>query len=405
MSTQVPRDASHFVWDVPNVVVPVPQSRDAIPFEIPALSSLGFDPISLFNLHRSLGAGTPGFDHFHNRYNSADMAWLALDASEDGHHIVGPDVFFPEYLHLQESQPGGVAGQEARKEFADSARRLICDVATKYDCCTAGTTFIIHVNDTTVPNVPVAPEQIKAQVYPPPPHLLLEHPEIKPTVAFIVQSVIEHISIPTIADWRHKAQRKWNLTQQAHVFTVPPPTFLIPPPLNLRSAQYIFPGRPWGSLTLPTSIAGPYLTGLAPVNPDDLSLFDIEELMREHQQLAFLEAENTELCSAVEVLQTLTASMQGDLHDRAAELGAMSAKILRLEADLSTARAAPMMWETHLTDQYLEDHGLRVLEAAVMLIMCCVSLVDWREELNSLESLPNKLVDGLVNAMAYDRNI
>ncbi|KAJ7269478.1 hypothetical protein C8J57DRAFT_1508632 [Mycena rebaudengoi] len=460
MAAQTPTDTSHFDWGHPGVIVPLPPTRVPIPLVVPPLSSLGCDPVGTFNLRRALGAQVPGFDRHRHRYCASDMAWTASGASEDGHHIVGPDQFFPEFNQLHNLLPAGNAGRETRTAWEEQMRRLIFDLATKYDRSTAGMTFIVHVNGTTVPNSPVVPERLKAQVYLPP-HLLVDHPEIRPAVAFLMQTVIERLGIPGVVDWRWKAAHKWNLTQRGHIYPVVLPTVLVPPPINSRSAQYLFPGRPLGQLTLPAATPGPLLLGIAPEHNEDIAIFDIEELTQDDERIAYLESENMDLRSSIDVLQSLAASMQADLDDRNAEIGALSAKILRLQANhlsntlspsssqhgpsTPTRRGAPPPYvptsptspsphlaiafshdpsqgsitlpsprtagpgsitlPSLLTEAFLAENGLQQLTDMVILIMRFVSSMDWRSQVRSLNGLSPDLVDGLVAAMAADHRV
>ncbi|KAJ6459686.1 hypothetical protein C8R45DRAFT_942232 [Mycena sanguinolenta] len=336
--------AFNFDWGVANVSVPLPASRNPLPATPSPLGEVKFTPVGVFDVRRHLGATVPEFNRLRHRYNAADFAFTVAGASEDSNHSIPASEFFPEFFELYQSLPTGRPGQTARREFSDRSKRLLFDMATKYDRATAGTTFIVHVNGTTVPNSPVVPERLKADVYLPP-HFLAHHPEAHAAVAFLVQTVIEKISIPTVNDWRSKAERLWSLTQTGHLPPVVPPAVLIPQPINNRSAHYVFPGRPWNQLTLPTPTAPPTQPGLAPLDEEDLAIFDIDEITDLATAVARAEAAEAEidvLRETIEALQALNVQMQTDFQSREesfeAELQFHAKTIVRLETELRVAK-------------------------------------------------------------------
>lgn len=84
-----------------------------------------------------------------------------------------------------------------------------------------------------------------------PPHLLIEQPDCKRSIAAIVQAAIENIGIPTVKRWREAARGfGWSLSQPGHISTPSQNIHLIPPPVSPGSASYIFRGRQYGSLPL-----------------------------------------------------------------------------------------------------------------------------------------------------------
>ncbi|KAJ6530409.1 hypothetical protein DFH09DRAFT_1093638 [Mycena vulgaris] len=343
-STETPS----FDWGVPGIPLAAPPSRNPLPAMPPPLGDLQFTPSGAYNLRRHLGAKMESFNCQRHRFIPSDISWLASGASEDRRHLGSPGVFFPEFFHLYESLPTGGVGQVARREWGDRIWRLLWDLATKYDCATAGTTFIVHVGGTTIPGAPLDPERLRAEVYLPP-HFLADHPEVHSTVVFLVQTVIEQIGIPTAADWRSKVLRVWSLTQRGYLPAVTLPRTLIPAPNNTNSSQYVFRGRPWGQLAPPgPPTHSPAAQGLVPVNEGDIAVFDIDEIMHEEELIQAVaraeraEAENTQLHETIDSLQLLTATMQSEFDDRErvtqAELDHMTAQILRLERELSAAR-------------------------------------------------------------------
>ncbi|KAJ6474082.1 hypothetical protein DFH09DRAFT_1343359 [Mycena vulgaris] len=412
MSTTQPLNPSPlFDWGVPGVPVPLPPSWNPISPEILASTEFKFEPIGAYNICRYLGAKMPDFNRQRHRYLSSNVAWLASGSSGNNRHLSFPNAFFPEFHDIYDTLPKGEPGQLARKEWAERVCRVIWDLATKYDRTTAGTTFIVHVAGTTVPGAPLAPERLKANVYLPP-HFLADHPRTA---------------------------------------------------VNERSSQYIFPGRPWGQLTLPAPTPGPAQPGLVPDNEDDLAIFDIDDIMRDEDLIEAImradwaEAENRELCATVSSLQVHVATMQSDFQDcervSRAELELMTVQVLRLENDLCVARVSlpsrapstpsrrlppayvlasparlgsllpalgftqpltsswrgdssdvsPATVVTPNTDKFLEFHGLIELSPTVSLIMRYVTAVEWKAEGARLPELSTALADGLVKAMDEDR--
>lgn len=203
--------------------------------------------------------------------------------------------------------------------------------------------MVIHSAGTTVPNAPLVPERLKAQVYIPP-RFLQEHPEAHATIAFLVQTYIEHVGIPTARDWRNRATKIWSLTQRGHLALPVLPTTLIPIP-PAHSAHYIFKGRPWGDLRLDVPPLTP-AQNIAPAaaradDDDDLYIDDITfdndaiALMDAVERVERLEAENHSLRDTIESLQGLGHTIQSDFEERErgyqADLDMMGASVSRLE--------------------------------------------------------------------------
>ncbi|KAJ7791140.1 hypothetical protein B0H14DRAFT_3567756 [Mycena olivaceomarginata] len=332
---------------------------------------------------------------------------------------------------------------------------IACDIATKWDRATAGTTFIVHVNGTVVPGTPSAPERLKAHVYLPP-HFLAHHPQAHPAVAFIVQTVIEQIGVPTVQDWRNKAERVWSLTQTGHARPV-----ALPAVLNSRTS------RPASQFTLAGPTPGPAPLGLQPVDDDDLAVFGVDEITDLATAVAraeAAEAENEVLRDTIESLQALNAQMQSDSEYREKafqdELHYLSKRIVQLENEVriakvslpsSSSRRAPLTpshcphpsslsprrespphfgglnssrhaapaslnsprratpspadtvpLTTALTDEFLEEHELMSLRDAVILIIRLIPSVHWKDELRKLSGIPAYLIDALGTAMDED---
>ncbi|KAJ6458736.1 hypothetical protein C8R45DRAFT_1109849 [Mycena sanguinolenta] len=434
-----------FDWGVPDPDVPVPATREAIPGVPVSLFDVNFNPIGAYDVRRNLGVKIPDFKRLRERFLDSNVAFLSSGASNDGRHFPSPDCFFPEYWQLYDSQPTGKAGQVARKQWGDRVRRMLFDITTKYDRSTAGTTLIVHVNGTTVPGMPLAPERLKADVYIPP-HFLAEHPELHPTIAFVVQTVIERIGMATAEDWRRRAEKVWNLTHGTNVGPVVLPKALIPSPPSIRSAHYLFAGRRVGQLTLPAPTTGPIAPGLVNVNEEDAGIFDIEEPSYDIDRVEELKAENDELRISLDSMRTLNATMTADFKDREqmqnAELQYLASEVARLEMELCVAKvklpprelpapspqvpstparrtlparaptspirpAAEQIPLTTTSDELLGLLGLTSVQDAVILIMRFVSPINWRAELGRLKGLDGvaeDVVEELVNAMDVDRN-
>ncbi|KAJ7142729.1 hypothetical protein C8R44DRAFT_974318 [Mycena epipterygia] len=244
----------NYNWQTPGVDYPPPAPRDGYgPNLLPiAWDRLKFGPIGLYDLRRRIGAmpTEPGvFQQYRSRFLAANIAWFAAGASTDGKHIQArPDQFFPEFNTLRDSVPIGPTGGVARKKLNEQMRQLIFDLATCWDRVFGGTTMIMHIEGTTVPNTPPLPQYLRSSTYLPP-SFIAENPASHAPIARIAQLFIEAVGVPTVQSWRHKANRRgWPLTQDG-----PTPRannnspILIPQPAP-DSAHYKFNGRPVGAI-------------------------------------------------------------------------------------------------------------------------------------------------------------
>ncbi|KAJ6617482.1 hypothetical protein B0H10DRAFT_1948210 [Mycena sp. CBHHK59/15] len=187
--------SSSWNWGLPGIHVPHPptdNSHDlsALP---PPYEDLKFNPLGLYNLRRRLGvlASEPGiFNTYQQRFEDADIAWLASGASEDGTHAIGPSAFFPAFFALRASLPSDDQGRDHRKRFSDKIRRVLYNLATMWDRAFGGSTIILHVDGTTAPNTLLTPDRLKADVHLPP-HFVSENPDSHLAIAHIVQTFIE----------------------------------------------------------------------------------------------------------------------------------------------------------------------------------------------------------------------
>jgi hypothetical protein len=116
---------------------------------------------------------------------------------------------------------------------------------------------------------------LKANVYIPP-HLLIEQPDCKQSIAAIVQAVIENIGIPTVQRWRQAARGiGWSLSQKGHILTPSEHFPLIPHPVSPGSSSYIFRGRRYGSLPLLIpSLDDPSTTSIHSSSASSSTVFD-----------------------------------------------------------------------------------------------------------------------------------
>ncbi|KAJ7716701.1 hypothetical protein B0H16DRAFT_1741035 [Mycena metata] len=452
MSTAV----STFRWGVAGVSIPLPPSRQPIPVQPVAWDNLTFTPGGAYDLRRHLGVTFDELGRFNrsrNKFEAADLAWLAAGASDDGRHSLPSEQFYPEFHDLYDSVPTGVSGQQARRDFSNSVRALIWDLATQWDRATGGTTLILHTSGTTVPGSPLVPERMKSQVYIQP-RFLHEHPETHATIAFLVQTFLEHIAIPTAQDWRARASRLWSLLQTSHLPAMQLPATLIPEPSSLRSAHYVFKGRPWGSLQLEAPLPAPTPPPPATASPpDEDDVYDIEDITFDADALALitaveraehLEHENAGLRELIESLQSTNTDLLLDAKDRKLRLPPRSTPVRpstpvrspppyvgsalspRSFATSSTASASRTLAHglqspsahglqspslesatsdllSPLTDEFLADHALTHLAPAVNLILRIQVVFKWSQEVSRLPGVPSELVDGLLEAMDKDR--
>jgi hypothetical protein len=65
--------------------------------------------------------------------------------------------------------------------------------------------MVLHIEGTTAPNTPTAPEYLLAAVCLPP-FFLANHPTSHPAIARIAQTFIESVGVPTVQDWYNNAR-------------------------------------------------------------------------------------------------------------------------------------------------------------------------------------------------------
>ncbi|KAJ7041289.1 hypothetical protein C8F04DRAFT_1253353 [Mycena alexandri] len=441
-----PGAASAFNWQVPGISIPVPPSRNPLPAQPEPWDNLKFTPTGQYDVRRHLGVVLDEFGRFNRsrpRFLASDLAWLAAGASEDGHHTPASDKFSPEWHDLWNSLPTGTTGSDARKQFINHVRQLLFDLATLYDRITGGTTLLMHCSGTTIPNAPLVPEHLKAQVYLPP-RFIAEHPEEHATIAFLVQTFIEHVGVPTSRDWRARASQIWSMNQSRHISPAVLPTALIPDRASHRGTLYIFRGRPWGSLRMEVSPSVATAPSASHTSNDEDDIYDIDDITYNEDALALitaferaenLEQENSGLRDALRAANNLQEEMKSDFQARErvleAEMEIMVKTVTRLERELSTTRVSfsprspsSRTPTTPLRSQpaYLRiwdeprlhalhrpaplayaHHALMHLVESVDLIRRLSSVFAWPQEISKLSGVQAEAVDGLLEAMDSDR--
>ncbi|KAJ7259984.1 hypothetical protein B0H12DRAFT_1069881 [Mycena haematopus] len=238
-------------WGIPGINLPVPPARVGPSRDVPPFKTLRFSPLGLYDLRRRLGAhpSEPGvFLRYRERFLTSDVAWFAGGASTDGKHVPATPGFFSDFATLRDSLPTGAVGNEARRMLNERMQHAVFDLATLWDRTFGGTTMIMHVEGTTMPNTPTEPQYLRAATYLPP-GFVAAHPASHAAIARIVQTFIEAIGVPTVQQWRTNALlRGWSLTQQGLGASPNATTSdLIPTPAP-SSAHYKFLGRPVGAL-------------------------------------------------------------------------------------------------------------------------------------------------------------
>ncbi|KAJ7069003.1 hypothetical protein B0H15DRAFT_807288 [Mycena belliarum] len=190
-------------WGAPAILRPpaAPPSHQDWPGPQPLpLHALKFSPQGAFDLRRHLGifVHDPAiWNTLGERFRAADLAFLASGASDDNMHDPGAGGFFPEFHTLRDSVPNDEAGYAARIQFNDDIRKVLWDLATKWDRSFGSTTMILHMSGTVAPGTPLAPEYLRASAYLPP-AFLRRFPDAHGRIADIVQAFIEFVGIPTV---------------------------------------------------------------------------------------------------------------------------------------------------------------------------------------------------------------
>ncbi|CAK5261820.1 unnamed protein product [Mycena citricolor] len=335
-----------------NIHLPPPPTRDGVPESIPSLHASTLTPLGVHNVRRYMLSCplTPNvFSRLESRFKASDMAFICAGASSDGQHRINPNRFHPEFLELYDSLPTGAPGQTARREFSGDLMNLLFDVATKWDRCTGGTTFVFHVAGTTIPGLPVVPERLKADVYIPP-HFLAENPGAHADIAFLVQTFLERVGVPTVNSWRRRAVQMWSLSQQGHIPPISLPTALIPNPVTQRSSSYTFRGRPANSLMLTAMVSSSSASG-TPLSPGlstpRVPVWDIDELtypvvIKEQQEeieektglIGALTARIDDLQEIIDALRESINQVEDEAQRQRAEITVLCSQVEALSAEV-----------------------------------------------------------------------
>ncbi|KAJ7691313.1 hypothetical protein B0H17DRAFT_1201168 [Mycena rosella] len=183
-----------FDWGIPGVTLRPPPLRDGygLPRVPTTFNRLQFSPLGLFDLRRRLGVlpNEPTiFSQYQTRFCTADFRWFASGASTNGQHFPTPNTFF-EFDQLRQSLPIGPVGNDTRKVFQEEIQHTVFDMATLWDCTFGGTTMIMHVEGTTVPNTPALIQYLHCGTYLPP-SFIADNPASHGPIARIIQMFLE----------------------------------------------------------------------------------------------------------------------------------------------------------------------------------------------------------------------
>ncbi|KAJ6591775.1 hypothetical protein DFH09DRAFT_1073634 [Mycena vulgaris] len=433
-------------WHVPGVTVRVPNTQQPIPADPTPWDALTFGPLCIFELRRDLGARTDEAGRFmasRPKFEAADAAWLATGACNDGQHEVEHNRFFPEFDSLRNETPIGSAGSAERRIFMELVKKTIFDLATKADRAIDSTTLILHVEGTTMPGAPLAPEFLKAHVYMPP-SFIRENPGAHAAITTIAQLFIEHISVPTAAAWERRAHvRGWSLTQGNGTIPAAPLTTHLPmiPTPAPRSAYYIFCGRPTGYAPITRGVPR------HPVDLDDLErisdletkltslsghLWNMEEQVSIlHGVVADYEARDSVSKAQIVELEAEITHLQQEARASRSLFSSPSSSASRSRAPMTPSRPPPYLASFALspatltpsssgrsagtlhgapaaatlgdsTHQFLQNEGLMAHYDMLRFICGLFSPLKWAAEIDRLNGFPAEAKEGLLTALEED---
>jgi hypothetical protein len=150
---------------------------------------------------------------------TSDIAWFAGGASTDGKHLCRQPGFSPDFNALWQTLPTGHPGNEACKALSDKMRHVVFDMvrnnyfftcstlsdfclkATLWDRTFSGTTVVLHVKGTTIPNMPAQPQFLCASTYLPPAFVAANPGSHRP-IAQIAQMFIKAVGVLIVQQWR-----------------------------------------------------------------------------------------------------------------------------------------------------------------------------------------------------------
>ncbi|KAF8200636.1 hypothetical protein K438DRAFT_1966103 [Mycena galopus ATCC 62051] len=433
-------------WGIAGLVIPVPAVRDGIgPSQIvPSWSRLKFSPIGVFDLCRRLGvhASEGGvFQRYRDRFLTSDIAWFAGGASTDGLHAPTQPGFFPDFDALRQTLPSGAAGNEARRALDDRMQHAVFDLATLWDRTFGGTTMVLHVAGTTIPNTPAQPEYLRASAYLPP-TFIAANPASHAPIAQIAQMFIEAVGVPTVEQWRANALlRGWALTQQGlgALPNTPSPVLIHNPRTN--TAHYKFYGRPVGTLDPLLAAA---TTGSFPVviiaDDDEEEEYDQTtiDLMDATEHAAYAESEIQALEEQIRMLvdrlnttEALCTDLQSQLTRRTLETPSTPSRSRTHTTAVRTATPSPLSSSPHMPppyspsarshipsssrsqlaeattheddqpslDAFLCMHRIEYLAGSIDLVIRAFPQVKWHEEFLGLD-IPASLIPRLLDIVA-----
>ncbi|KAJ6612065.1 hypothetical protein B0H10DRAFT_2054074, partial [Mycena sp. CBHHK59/15] len=385
---------------------------------------VGHSPIRLtraLHLRRHLGVLKlqPGvFLQNQSRFLVSDIAWFAGGASTDGCHI--PDSgFFPEFDDVRETLPVGTVGSNARKDLNMRIQHVVFDLATLWDRSFGGSTIVLHVEGTTVPNTPV---QRNTSAAPPTSHRRCHGP-----IAQIAQTFIESVGVPTVNKWFSNARaRGWPLTQSGNgARRNPTSTTLIPEPNGGDSAHYKFLGRPVGALDEILGTAAPRPVVFIPDDDDeDLRerLGDAEARSRESlTRIVQLEEQADILVSQVAALEAALAAERHSnsllrilrpvptprSHSHSRNPRSSTTPSVFTIGGRSTPHVPLCPLPSRLTrdhadlDAFITAHGLDNDTSSIRMMLRVVHPVKWAEELVQL-GIPEDVVPLLLEIMSRE---
>ncbi|KAJ6614644.1 hypothetical protein B0H10DRAFT_2221031 [Mycena sp. CBHHK59/15] len=328
-------------WGLPGINIRPPPVRDGYgPSVVPiAWENLKFGPLGLYDLWRRLGVFKREdgvFQNHRKQFLAADVAWFAGGASTDGNHIPAPDSYFHEFDDLRQMLPTGTIGNEARRALHERMQHVVFDLATLWDRAFGGSTMIMHIEGTTVPNTPVHPQFLRCAAYLPP-SFVANNPASHGPIARIVQTFIEAVGVPTVNKWRSNGNRRgWPLNQPgpgAH--PNPASTTLIPQPSSPASAHYKFHGRPIGILDEILAASAPVPVVVIPDDDEDIFDSSGDDILTVLERLGYAEAESCDRLTRI--------------HDLEEQTEMLMSQVAALETALATERQSNTALRSALT--------------------------------------------------------
>ncbi|KAF7369454.1 hypothetical protein MVEN_00274800 [Mycena venus] len=264
-------------------------------------------------------------------------------------HNSQPAGFFPEFMTLRNTLPTGAVGSETRRLLNKRLQHVLFDLATLWDRSLGGTTMVLRIDGTTMPNTPLEPQYLRASAYLPP-SFVANHTTSHAAIVRIAQTFIESVGVPMVQDWHDNARLQgWPLTQAGFgaVSNTWSPELI--PDSRPGTSHYKFFGRPVGALetllgTLPAPASAPAPAPVPVVvigDEDEEEEFDdvTINMVDAIEHVSYVEAESAErleqihqleqqidiLITCVAAADMLTADLEGQLLTACRALSARSA--------------------------------------------------------------------------------